>query len=103
MNNEPEIYIHAINPGFTIDGQSNVGELIEIRRTNPDDSTPISLAGIILGYTNTSGNSLPIFEFPDNVWMTGENVLLRLASSPGSELADLVYAKSIAMKAGPLE
>lgn len=99
----PDIYIHAINPGYTIDGQSNVGELIEIRRTNPDDSTPISLAGIILGYTNTSGNSLPIFEFPDNVWMTGENVLLRLASSPGSELADLVYTKSIAMKAGPLE
>ena len=105
MNTQPkisEIYIHAVNPGFTVDGQSNVGELIEIRRTRPDDLTPISLAGIILGYTNSSGNSLALLEFPSNVWMTGETILLRLASSPGSELADLVYTKSLAMKAGPL-
>ena len=105
MNTQPkisEIYIHAVNPGYTVDGQSNVGELIEIRRTRPDDLTPISLAGIILGYTNSSGNSLDLLEFPSNVWMTGETILLRLASSPGSELADLVYTKSLAMKAGPL-
>ena len=98
----PQIYIHAINPGFTIDGQSNVGELIEIRRTNPDDKTPISLAGIILGYTNSSGNSVDLLEFPANGWMAGESILLRLASSPESELADTVYIKSLAMKAGPL-
>ncbi|MBO7561161.1 hypothetical protein J6T21_04010 [Candidatus Saccharibacteria bacterium] len=105
MNTQPEIseiYIHAINPGFTMDGQSNVGELIEIRRTNPDDLTPISLAGIILTYTNSGGSSIDLVEFPSNAWMTGETILLRLASSPGSELADLAYSKSIAMKAGPL-
>ena len=68
---QSEIYIHAINPGYTIDGQSNVGELIEIARTNPDDQTPISLAGIILGYTNSAGNLVNLVEFPENSWMTG--------------------------------
>lgn len=98
----PELYIRAVNPGFTVDGQSNVGELIELARTNPDDQTPISLAGIILTYTNSSGNTTELIAFPDDSWMTGENILLRLASSPGSELADLTYTKSLAQKAGPL-
>ena len=100
---QSEIYIRAINPGYTIDGQSNVGELIEIARTNPDDQTPISLAGIILGYTNSAGNSVNLVEFPENSWMTGERLLLHCASSSGSELANLSYSKSLAQKAGPLE
>ena len=84
----PEIYIKAVNPGYTIDGKSNVGEMIEISRKNSDDV--ISLAGIMIGYTNTSGEQT-IVEFPEHSFWAGENLLLRLASSPGSELANLTY------------
>ena len=45
----PEIYIKAVNPGYTIDGTQNVGEMIEIGRKNSD--TPTSLAGMTLSYT----------------------------------------------------
>lgn len=95
----PALYIRAINPGYKINGITNVGEMIELARVdNPD--TPISLAGIAVGYTNSSGNQSILIEFPENSWMTGENLLLRLASSPGSELANLTYSKTLAMNAG---
>ena len=84
----PEIYIRAINPGYTIDGKSNVGEMIEISRKNSDEV--ISLAGIAVGYTNSSGEQI-LVEFSEYSFMAGENLLLRLASSPGSELANLTY------------
>ena len=90
----PELYIRAINPGYTIDGKSNVGEMIEISRKNSD--APISLAGTAVGYTNSSGNNSILFEFPENSWMSGETILLRLASSPESELAAVNYKKTIA-------
>lgn len=85
----PEIFIYAINPGYTIDGVSNTGEMIELRRSKPGD--PISLAGLSIGYTNTSGESTTLIEFPENSWLVGESILLRLASSPGSELAAVNY------------
>ena len=94
----PEIYIKAVNPGYTEDGKSNVGEMIEIARKNPD-ALPISLAGATVGYTNSSGNSVVLYEFPENNWMSGESILLRLASSPESELANISYSKTIAFKA----
>lgn len=94
----PELYIRAVNPGYTIDNKSNVGELIEISRKHFDE--PISLAGTTVGYTNSSGNYSILFEFPENSWMTGETILLRLASSPNSELATLNYKKTLAFKAG---
>ena len=94
----PELYIKAVNPGYTINGKSNVGEMIEISRKNSD--TPISLAGATVGYTNSSGNSSILFEFPKNSWMTGETILLRLASSPDNELAAINYKKTLAFKAG---
>ena len=84
----PEIYIRAINPGYTVDGKSNVGEMIEISRKNSDEV--ISLAGIAVGYTNSSGEQI-LVEFSEYSFMAGENLLLRLASSPGSELANLTY------------
>ena len=84
----PEIYIKAINPGYTIDGKSNVGEMIEISRKNSNEM--ISLAGIMIGYTNTSGEQT-VVEFPEHSFWAGETLLLRLASSPGSELANLTY------------
>ncbi len=95
--NLPEFYIKAVNPGYTVDGKSNVGEMIEIGRRESDEL--ISLAGLTVGYTNSSGNSSIIFEFPENSWMVGESVLLRLASSPESGLANSNYTKTLAFSA----
>ncbi|MBR2993804.1 hypothetical protein IKF43_00185 [Candidatus Saccharibacteria bacterium] len=94
----PELYIKAINPGYTVDGKSNVGEMIEIARKNAD--TSISLAGATIGYTNSSGNYTVLVEFPEDSWFIGETLLLRLASSPESELAAVNYTKTLAFKAG---
>ena len=94
----PELYIKAINPGYVVDGKSNVGEMIEIGRKSSDDL--ISLAGVTVRYTNSSGNTSLLLEFPENSFIVGETVLLRLASSPGSELANLNYSKTLAMKGG---
>lgn len=95
----PEAYIKAVNPGYNVDGINNVGEMIEIGR-NSDE--PILLAGLVIGYTNSSGNETVLVEFPENSWLVGESILLRLASSPGHELAALGYTKTLAFKAGPL-
>ncbi len=94
----PEIYIKAINPGYVVDGKNNVGEMIEIGRKNSD--APVPLAGITVGYTNSSGNYSTLVEFPEHSLMTGETLLLRLASSPDSELAAVNYTKTLAFKGG---
>lgn len=95
----PQIYIKAVNPGYKIDGVNNVGEMIEIARIGNSD-VPILLAGTAISYTNSSGNTSVLMEFPEHSWMTGETLLLRLASSPGSELANLTYSKTLAFNAG---
>ena len=95
----PEIFIKAVNPGYTVDGTANVGEMIEIGR-NSDDLE--SLAGLKIGYTNSSGNETVLVDFSKFLWSAGESILLRLASSPGSELAHVQYTKTLAFKAGPL-
>ena len=92
----PDLYIKAINPGYVVDGKNNVGEMIEIARRNSD--TPISLAGATVGYTNSSGNYSVLYEFPENSWITGESILLRLASSPESELAAVNYTPISCMR-----
>ena len=94
---ELTFFIKAINPGYTIDGKNNVGEMIEISRKYSDEL--VSLAGLAVGYTNSSGNYSILFEFPENSFMAGETVLLRLASSPESELAAVNYTKTLAFKA----
>ena len=95
----PELFIKAVNPGYTVDGKSNVGEMIEIARGGPSD-TLIALTGITIGYTNSSGNDSVLMEFPEHSYLTGENLLLRLASSPESELAAMNYTKTLAFKGG---
>ena len=94
----PELYIKAVNPGYTVDGKSNVGEMIEIARVNSD--APFLLAGIAVRYTNSSGNDSVLWEFPENSYLIGETIVLRLASSPDSELAAVTYSKTLAMKGG---
>ena len=93
----PEIFIKAINPGYNGELGSNVGEMIEIARKNADE--PISLAGTTVSYTNSSGNTSVLLEFPEHSWFVGEILLLRLASSPDSELANETYTKTMAMSA----
>lgn len=95
----PELYIKAVNPGYMVDGVRDVGEMIEIGRKKSDD-TFYSLAGIAVSYTNSSGNESILLEFPENSFMTGEALLLTLASSPQSELAAITYTKTLAMKGG---
>lgn len=95
----PEFYIKAVNPGYTVGGISNVGEMIEIGR-NSDE--PISLAGLSIGYTNSSGNFSVLADLSKYIWTAGETILLQLASSPSSELAQVRYSKTLALKAGPL-
>lgn len=103
---ESNIYLKAINPGYKTNGISNVGEMIEIARCERSD-VPILLAGTMLGYTNSSGTFLTMIEFPENSWMVGETILLRLASSPERELAAMNYtvkgsSAGIGQNAGPL-
>ena len=99
LENLPEIFIKAVNPGYTVDGTANVGEMIEIGR-NSDDLG--SLAGLTIGYTNSSGNEAVLVDFSRYFWSAGESILLSLASSPSSELAHINYTKTLAFKAGPL-
>ncbi len=95
----PQLFIKAVNPGYKINGVNNVGEMIEISRIKSSDA-PILLAGITVGYTNSSGNPTVLYEFPEDSWMSGESILLRLASSPGHELASVNYTKTLAMSGG---
>lgn len=97
----PEFYIKAVNPGYTVDGVSNVGEMIEIGRKNSDE--PISLAGLAISYTNSSGKEVLLADFSKYIWETGETFFMALASSPFSELAPVQYTKTLAFKAGPLK
>ena len=72
--------------------------MIEIGRKSSD--APVSLAGLTVGYTNSSGNYYTLVEFPEYSFMAGETLLLRLASSPDSELAAVNYTKTLAFKGG---
>ena len=94
----PAVFFKAINPGYKIGDTQNVGEMIEICRKNSD--TLLSLAGAAVGYTNSSGNDSVLLDFPENSWLAGECILLRLAGSPGDELASMNYAKTLAFKGG---
>ena len=93
-----DIFIKAVNPGYTVDGVSNVGEMIELSRKKADEK--VSLAGLTIGYTNSSGNYSILFEFPENSYFTGENLVLRLSSSPESDKANANYTKTLAFKGG---
>lgn len=96
------IIIKAINPGYKIDGISDVGELIELQNLS---DVPLSLAGFSLRYANSSGKEVTIFEFAEGSLMTGENLLLRYYNKKLSAQvpADAYYETSLAMTAGPLE
>lgn len=95
-----ELIIKAINPGYTVDGVRDVGELIELQKTT---DTPLSLAGYLLRYTNSSGKQTTLFNFSDGSSMAGEFLLLRLARTANSTEADASYMTTIAMDNAKLE
>lgn len=95
-----KLIIRALNPGYTTDEGSNAGEFIELTNLT---GAPLSLAGFSLTYTNSSGNTTPLFEFPEGSVLTGENLLMRYYNAPDAELSDLTYTTQIALDTGPLE
>lgn len=95
----PILYIKAVNPGYKIDGVNNVGEMIEIGKSS---DAVVSLADLTVRYTNSSGKETVLVEFPENSYMIGESLLLRLGSAPMSELSNLIYNTTLALKAGPI-
>lgn len=101
LSETPALAIKAVNPGYTINGKLNVGEFIELVRR--PDSTPLSLAGFSLRYTNSSGKSSNLFKFPEGSQMASETLLLRFAGSPDASQSNLTYTKTLALDAGPLE
>ena len=98
--NIPKIFIKAVNPGYTVDGKSNVGEMIEIGflKEHPDDV--VSLAGLNFIYTNSSGNESELIKISEYFTATGENIILRLASTDDAELANFNYTKTLAFQGG---
>ncbi len=95
-----DLIIKAVNPGYTIDQQSDVGELIELHKTT---DTPLSLAGYAVRYTNSSGNSTLLLNFDESSFLAGETLLLRLARSPGSDQSDATYMTTLAMSTGRID
>ena len=95
----PILYIQAINPGYKVDGVSDVGEMIEIRKNSED---LVSLAGVTVRYTNSSGKDIELVKFPENSYMLGESLILRYDKSMGSELSNATYGATLALKAGPV-
>lgn len=92
------IAIQSINPGYTIDGQANTGESIELRNLSLE---PIDLTDFYLEYINSSGNTSILYEFSDGAIFAGEIILLRYAKSPEvinatSTVADDTYSKTLA-------
>lgn len=94
----PGIYIKAINPGYTVDKVSNVGEMIEIARKDASSDDLISLAGVTVRYATSGGKNTDLLYFPEHSYLVGESIILRLASSPGSELAAERYTKTLAFE-----
>lgn len=100
FEHESEVVLWAINPGYRVNGQSETGELIELRNLS---NNVIDLTGFSLRYTNSSGNTVTLLEFQDGSKMQGKTILLRYSKSPDRDASDLVYTTSLAMSAGPLE
>lgn len=100
FNFTSDLIFQAINPGYTIDGTRDVGELILLRNLT---HSSLSLAGYSVRYVNSSGTSTTLLNFSEGTSMTGETLLMRLAKSPDNNLSDATYMTTLAMTAGSLE
>lgn len=95
-----ELIIQAVNPGYKVDGTNDTGELIELRNLTGEE---LDLSNYSLRYTNSSGSSTTLVSFAPGTILTQENLLLRYVKSPNASHADLTYATTLALSAGPLE
>lgn len=94
------LIIKAINPGYTVDGNRDVGEFIELQ--NSTDAS-LSLAGYSLRYTNSSGKQTTLIDFSEGGSMVGEFLLLRLARRSDGTDAEATYTTAIAATNARLE
>lgn len=95
------LIIKAVNPGYTKNGISHVGEFIELQNLT-DDS--LELAGYSLVYTG-SGKPNVVFTFPEGSFLASKHLLLRYEKSPEQDF-DLTYkvgTVGLAQSAGRLE
>ena len=125
--NSDNIAIRAVNPGYTINGIKNTGELIELVNLTSINLSPpvsdnssddifldeeiyqepqtISLDNLALIYTAKSnsadspGKSTIIYTFPPGSRFIGRSILLRYESAPEASDGDqdLTYSVSLAM------
>lgn len=95
-----DLMIKAINPGYSLGDQPDVGELIELQNLT---NTSLSLAGYSVYYINKSNNETLLFEFADGSVLAGESLLMRYARSPESDRADLKYSTTLSMSTGTIE
>ena len=71
------VFIKAINPGYTVDGKSNVGEMIEIAIEGGQRDEWKELASYSFSYTNSSGKTTVLVELPMHIKVASENLVLR--------------------------
>lgn len=86
-----KLIITAINPGFTVDGVENTGEMFQISKLSDE---PISLAGVSLHYFNSNDSKTMSIEFDDGDEMHGESLLVKYwknKSSIVSGMSDVDY------------
>ena len=91
--------IKAVNPGYTRDHKSNVGEIVEIYVKGASTETPVALDGLAVYYAKSDNDEeVKILEFPVGSFAAGESIVLRLAGTEGD--AHLVYAKQTGLFSG---
>lgn len=96
-----DLIIKAVNPGYTQNGISHVGEFIELQNLTDD---PLELAGYSLVYTGSGKPSL-VFTFPEGSFLASKHLLMRYEKSPEQDF-DLTYkvgTVGLAQSAGTLE
>lgn len=101
LTNPANLQFSAFSPGYTVDGKRDVGEFIELKITSK--SPTHSLNNYSIRYTNTSGNQITLYAFPDGSKSLGEYIILKLARTAESDTFDDTYTTSLALSAGPLE
>lgn len=83
-----QLLIKAVNPGYTIDDVKNTGEFIELVNTSEHS---LSLTGLVIRYTSSSGSVSSVYDFPDGTTLTGESLLMRFSKEEKVDDADMTY------------
>ena len=100
---ENNLYIVAVNPGYTVSGKSDHGEMVKLRKLS-DNS--LSLAGVSLVYIDPNEATYTLYEFENGDEMTGESLLIKYKKAPDATEGtfDAVYnARSLVQSGGILK